>query len=456
MLARERIVDSIRNVYALYGFIPLQTPAIEHSDVLFGSAGETSQKEIFRVESPEGEHLGLRFDLTVPLARFIAQHPEIPKPFRRYQVSPVWRGDKPGKGRYREFTQFDIDSVGVPREVADAEIIACMCDALAKLGLRHLVRFSSRAILNLLLHFAGIEQELGVAVFRVIDKLEKIGLAHVRQELMDGYDDESGARIAGLGLRRSQVERIERFLALDGTRAEVIDKLRELFRHVPDSADEIAVIHNISEQLRAMGYGDDRVSIDLSIARGLSYYTGVVFEAIALDAPEIGAIIGGGRYDDLVERFGGGRIPATGASIGVDRLIDVMDRLGIGEGRKATARVLVTNLDPSLLTECLAMTQQLRDASIPAELYLGAEGGLKKQLRYGDYHQVPLALLYGSNEDAKGTVTIKDMVAGRKEAAGMLDRLEYLHERKSQYEVPRAELIAAVRRMLAEIEGGGG
>jgi histidyl-tRNA synthetase len=446
MLERERVIDIIRGVYQLYGFVPLQTPAIEHADVLSGSGGEESQKQIFRVSGPDSDHLALRFDLTVPLARFYAQHPELPRPFRRYQVSPVWRADKPEKGRYREFTQFDIDSIGVPSEVADAEIIACICDTLQKLGFRYQVRFSSRALLNLLLHFAGIPIELGIGVFRILDKFEKVGLEGVHEELMRSPDK------GGIGLLVSQVDRIERFLAIKGTRKEVIAQVRELFRQVHDAADEIAVVRNISDHLDAMGYHDDRVVIDLSIARGLSYYTGPVFEAVALDAPELGSILGGGRYDDLVERFGGGRVPATGASIGVDRLLDVMERLALTRGRKATARVLVTNIDPTLTSECLVMTKELRDAGIPTELYLGCERGVKKQLKHADACAIPIALLYGTNEHAHGTVTLKNLVEGRRDTAMIPERVEYLLERKGQREYPRTELVAAVKHMLSVMD----
>src|SRR5688500_5936307 len=206
MLARQRMVDVIRGVYENYGFVPLSTPAIEFLDVLSGSAGQEANQSIFRVTNPEKEELGLRFDLTVPLARVIAQYPELPRPFRRYQVASVWRADKPDKGRYREFTQFDLDSVGVVSEVADTEIIAGMCDTLGALNVGgYLVRFSGRAMLNLLLDFAGLPREMGVDVFRVLDKLDKVGLDKVRRELMDGYKDESGDTIRGVGLRAEQV-----------------------------------------------------------------------------------------------------------------------------------------------------------------------------------------------------------------------------------------------------------
>src|SRR6266542_2177167 len=300
MLARQRMIDTIRRVYELYGFVPLNTPAIEFLDVLSGSAGQEAQQSIFRVTNPENEALGLRFDLTVPLARVIAQYPNLPRPFRRYQVSPVWRADKPDKGRFREFTQFDLDSVGTESDVADTEIIAGMCDSLDALDVsRSLVRFSSRAMLNLLLEYAGISPEQGVDVFRVLDKLDKVGIDKVRLELMEGYKDESGDIIRGVGLSRDQVERIERFLNIRAdARRDVVAQVRELFASIDSAPAQIDVVERISNHLYALGYGDDRVALDLSIARGLAYYTGPVFEAILLDAPQFGSVFGGGRYDD--------------------------------------------------------------------------------------------------------------------------------------------------------------
>ncbi|HKR63633.1 MAG TPA: histidine--tRNA ligase [Thermoanaerobaculia bacterium] len=454
MLARQRMVDTIRGVYENYGFVPLSTPAVEFLDVLSGSAGQEAQSSIFRVSNPEKEDLGLRFDLTVPLARVIAQYPELPRPFRRYQVASVWRADKPDKGRYREFTQFDLDSVGVESEVADTEIIAGMCDTLSALNVgRYLVRFSSRAILNLLLDFAGIAHEQSVDVFRVLDKLDKVGLDKVKRELMQGYKDESGDTIRGLGLAADQVDRIERFLAIKSdSRREVVAQVRTLFAELEHATAQLDVVERISNHLYALEYDDDRVSLDLSIARGLAYYTGPVFEAILLDAPQFGSVFGGGRYDDLVTRFTGERIPAVGASIGVDRLLAALTHLGTIGTNKATARVLVTMMDAALREDYIAMTWELRRAGIPTELYLGTAKGPGKQLKYADQYDIPLAILYGSQEKENGTVTVKDMVAGRERAKPVADRKEYLAQRAGQVTFPRAELVASIQKMLAEIE----
>jgi len=453
MLARQAMIDTIRGVYELYGFVPLSTPAVEYLDVLSGSAGEEAQQSIYRVSTPEKEALGLRFDLTVPLARVVAQYKELPRPFRRYQVSPVWRFDKPDKGRYREFTQFDLDSVGVESEVADTEIIAGMCDTLSALNVgRYLVRFSSRAMLNLLLEYAGIGAEQGVDVFRVLDKLDKVGIEKVRLELMGGYKDESGDTIRGVGLEATQVERIERFLAIKPVnRNEVLAQLRVLFAGIPTAEEKIDVVASISNHLYALGYNDDRVAIDLSIARGLAYYTGPVFEAILLDAPQFGSVFGGGRYDDLVMRFLGESIPAVGASMGVDRLLAALDFLGALPKRKATAQVLVVNMDAALIDDYLQLTWELRRAGIPTELYIGTAKRMGAQLKYADQYEIPLAILYGSNEKQQGEVTIKDMAVGRAKADKLNDRSEWLAARPGQVTAPRAELIETIKKMLVGI-----
>ena len=452
MIARQRMIAAIQNVYELYGFVPVSTPAIEHLGVLSGSAGTEAQGSIFRVQGPDDDSLGLRFDLTVPLARLIAQYPDLPRPFRRYQVAPVWRADKPGPGRFREFTQFDLDSVGAPSEIADTEIIAGMCDTLTAIECGpYQVRFSSRRVLNLLMPLAGIDPGLAADVFRVLDKLDKIGIEKVRKELTTGYKDESGDTIAGVGLTPEQVGRIERFLAIRGeTREDILAGVSEVFSAVAGSAEAIGELSTISRHLASLGYREDRAVIDLSIARGLAYYTGPVFEAVLLDAPEFGSVFGGGRYDDLVLRFLGERVPATGASIGVDRLLAALIKLGRTGKRRATAHVLVTVIDAGLMDEYLAMTFELRRAGVPAELYLGSEKGLGRQIKYADRSGIPLVLIYGSDEKAKGTVTLKDLEAG---AAGALElqknRDQWRQLRPGQFEVARGDLVRAVKDFAA-------
>jgi len=468
MSARLWIIDTIREVYERYGFAPLSTPAIEYYEALTGSAGTEIQSTLFRVNNPDrgdnpgDDALGLRFDLTVPLARVISQYRDLPRPFRRYQVASVYRADKPDPGRFREFTQFDLDTVGAPTTVADVEIMSAMCDTLSALDVGpYQVRFSSRSILNLLLQFAEIPAEIevgkddvrpGTDVFRVLDKLDKIGAKKVRLELTTGYKDESGDDIPGLGLSSEQVDLIEQFLAIKSTdRNNVLTQLTELFAGVEGAQAEIDVLREMSDQLAMLGYGNDRVVIDLSIARGLAYYTGPVYEAILLDAPEFGSVFAGGRYDELVTRFIGEKIPATGASLGVDRLLAALIHLKRVKLEKTPTKVLVTMMDLALSNDYLEMTWELRQAGIPCEMFLGSKRkGIGKQMKYADSLDIPLAVMFGEDEKAKGIVTIKDLQQGRAESQEIEGREQWIRERPGQIEIPRGELVERIKALLAD------
>ena len=451
MIARQSLVDTVREVYENYGFSPLETPAIEYLDVLSGSAGQEAQQSIFRVDSPEEEPLGLRFDLTVPLSRVISQYQGIPLPFRRYQVSQVWRADKPDPGRYRQFTQFDIDSVGAPCGRADVEILAAICDAMTALDVGpYLVRFSSRTVLNLLLKRADIPEARAQDVFRVLDKLDKIGPDKVKLELTTGYTDSSGDRIRGVGLDPRQVGVIEEFLSIKGdTRSAVLAKLGSMFSEVEGSAEELTLIETLSSTLDLLGYHSDRVALDVSIARGLAYYTGPVFEAVLLDAPQFGSVFGGGRYDGLVARFGGPALPATGASLGVDRLLAAMEHLRSGAQRKTTAQVLVTVMDDTLSAECMLLGFDLRRAGIRTEIDVSG-GRLGKQLKRADKLGIPFAVLLGSNEAERGVVTIKQMAVAGQQGGAVGDHEAWKAARFGQKEVPRAEVADTLRALLNE------
>jgi histidyl-tRNA synthetase len=457
MHARQWIIETIREVYERYGYVPLGTPALEYLDLLTGSAGEDSDKQLFEVRGPDNERLGLRFDQTLSLARVVAQYPDLPRPFRRYQVAPVWRCDNPyeKRGRFREFIQFDIDAVGVESQLADLEMITAMCDVMTALkagGFR--VRVSSRRVLNLLMPFAGIPREKAADVFRVLDKLDKLGPERVRLELTTGYRDESGSPIPGLGFSPAQVTKMDQFLAIRADRREdALARVSELFREVPGAADEIEPLTGLSRQLDRLGYGDDQVVYDLSVARGLAYYTGTVFEAELLELPEFGAVCAGGRYDDLVLRFLGQRVPAVGTSVGVDRLLVALLELGRVPLRKSTAQVLVTVLDEQMMDEYLAMSYELRRAGVRTELYLGTEKRIGKQVRYGDQYEIPILVVCGADERARGEVQLKDMSVGRKRSAAVADRQQWRAERPGQFNIPRAEIVPAVKRLLAEIEG---
>ncbi len=456
MNARQKIIATIRQVYERYGFLPLDTPAQEYRVTLMGY-GEENTKQIFTFKNPEEEDVALRFDLTVPLARVVAQYPDLPLPFRRYQVALVWRADKPDPGRFREFLQFDLDSVGVTSNAADVEILSGMYDTLRALGIENFrVRFSDRKVLNSLLDYAGIPRDMSHSVFRVLDKLEKIGLDDIAAELTTGRTDLSGDKIPGLGLAAGSVNRIKEFLALpQGRRKDVLAGMAALFSAVPSAAEAVAELDFICSALDVLEIPDDRVALDLSIARGLEYYTGPVFEAILTDAPEFGSVFGGGRYDGLVERFLGRKIPAVGASIGVDRLFAAMLKLGLVQMVSSTAQVLVTVMEQNRMNDYLKLTRMLRAEGVNTELYLGDESTLGKQLQYANRQKIPVAIIIGSDEFANNEVTVKDLILGatvqdRKKTAKGKERDVWLAlSRKAQVKVPASEVVACVREILS-------
>ncbi len=449
MIARERMISAIKAVFECYGFVPVATPALEYKDTLLGY-GEEASKQIYLFEELEGNEVGLRFDLTVPLARIVAQYRELPRPLKRYQIQPVWRYDKPGPGRFREFIQFDIDIVGTSSMIADAEIISAMYDSLLALGLSEFrIRFSNRKVLNSLIAFAGIDSNLAHPVFRVLDKLEKQGLEAVKQELGPGRTDASGAEIRGLGLGQPEIHRIEEFLKLpQSTRSEAIDSLETLFRDLPGAEDGIGELKEIHDYLTSSDIPAQRVTIDLSIARGLDYYTGPVYEATLLDAREYGGILGGGRFDELIEQFTGERVPATGCSIGVDRLFSAMQKLEMIDLRPSTADTLVTVMVRDKIIEYQKIARRLRTAGIRAELYLGEETTIGNQLKYADRQAIPIAVIMGPDEFSKGEVSLKDLRVSKIEKVEIRDRKRWLEARLGQKTVPLENLVEEIRLLL--------
>jgi histidyl-tRNA synthetase len=354
--------------------------------------------------------------------------------------------------------QFDLDSVGTASVAADTERGCGMYDTLRALGIqRFKVRFSDRKILNSLLDFAGIPRSSAHDVFRVLDKLDKIGLPNVVAELMTGRVDISGDQIPGLGLSPTQVSRIKEFLALPGgRRKDVLAGLAHLFKSVDSAREGIAGLGAICDSLEALEISEGLVVLDLSIARGLDYYTGPVFEATLTDAPEFGSVFGGGRYDGLVERFLGRKIPATGASIGVDRLLAALQKLGLVDSAPSTAQVLVTVMEAGKLIEYEKLTRRLREAGINTEMYLGDEKSLGKQLQYANRQEIPVAVIIGSDEFSKGQVTVKNLKLGaelqdKKKSADGKQREEWLKlSRAVQVTVPRDDCIKQIREMLGK------
>lgn len=463
---RTEMLQAIAGVYHRYGFEALESAAVETVEALgkFLPDVDRPNEGVFAWqefdEKDNGDWMALRYDLTAPLARVYAQHRnDLPSPYRRFAMGPVWRNEKPGPGRYRQFYQCDADTVGTASMAADAEICAMLSDTLETVGIArgdYLVRVNNRKVLNGVLEAMGLAEDDGARdnVLRTIDKFDKVGEAGVRQLLTKGRLDASGAYIDGVGLSDEQAEPVIAFLTSKA--ADAAGTLANLRAAVGDSkigAEGIAELEQIGELLAAGGYGPDRIEIDPSVVRGLGYYTGPVYEAELtfeiLDDKgrkrQFGSVAGGGRYDDLVKRFTGQEVPATGISIGVDRLLAALREKG-----RITAEVkgpvVVTVMDKTRMADYQAMVAELRNAGIRAEVYLGNPKNFGNQLKYADKRNSPIAVIEGGDEKEKGVVQIKDLILGSKIAESAT--LEEWKERPSQFEVPRGDLVAKVREIL--------
>jgi histidyl-tRNA synthetase len=465
LLAERRMLETIREVYESYGFDPLETPVIEFADALgkFLPDQDRPNEGVFAFRDDDEQWLSLRYDLTAPLARFVAENYDaLPKPFRRYQVGQVFRNEKPGPGRYREFTQFDADTVGTASMLADAELCMMSCDTLERLGLadNYIVKVNNRKVLNGVLEAVGIPkgpegEGQRLAVLRAIDKLDRLGPDAVRDLLGAGRKDESGDFTKGANLSANAVVRVLAF-----TQASVEDRsafCNELERVVADSADGqagVAELRQIDATLSGAGYDAKRVRFDPSVVRGLAYYTGPVIEAeLTFEirnedgvTVRVGSVIGGGRYDDLVTRFKGVQVPATGISIGVSRLRAALASRGANED--VAGPVVVLAMDKDATSSYVAMAKELRAAGLRAEVYAGTSG-MKAQLKYADKRMSPVAVIEGSDERAKGVVTLKDLILGAEQAKDIKDRAQWASGATAQVTVPRGELVAAVKKIIA-------
>jgi len=396
MINRQRMIDTIQRTYEMFGFVPLDTPALERSDVL-GTDDPAFPMEVYKMKTGD-QSITLRFDLTVPLARVIAGYPELQKPFKRYQVGKVWRKEKPQAGRFREFLQFDADIVGSKSILADTEIVLLMCTTMKELGIdRFVVRFNDRKILNGLGEYAGFDSNQVKEVLRIIDKLEKIGLEAVVGELKNQ------------GLTDKAADKIVAFLNIRGGNFEILSQLKNIFSGIKVAEEGIGELQAIADNLVALGISQENWRIDISVARGLDYYTGPVFETTLLDLPEIGSVFSGGRFDGLIGRFTSTSTPAVGASVGVDRLYVALEKMGKIVPVSTLTQVLVTIFDDSLQRDSLLLAQELRKNGIRAELYLGDERTLKAQIIYAAKQNIPFIVIIGPNEKEQGIVKLKDM-----------------------------------------------
>ncbi|RWF16273.1 MAG: histidine--tRNA ligase, partial [Mesorhizobium sp.] len=464
--AVEKMMATIRSVYELYGFEPVDQPMIEYTDALgkFLPDQDRPNEGVFSFQDDDDQWLSLRYDLTAPMARFVAENFErLPKPYRSYRSGWVFRNEKPGPGRFRQFMQFDADTVGTPGVAADAEMAMMMADVMEALGIKrgdYVIRVNNRKVLDGVLEAIGLggDENVGrrLTVLRAIDKLDKLGVEGVRLLLGTGRKDESGDFTKGAGLDNVQAEAI-----LHATAKPELGDLGHPVSAVRASQsfnEGVAELSTIEDLVRAAGYGEDRIVMDRSVVRGLEYYTGPVYEAELLaEIPNeegkivrFGSVGGGGRYDGLVSRFRGEPVPATGFSIGVSRLMTALKNLSKLDMSAVVAPVVVLTMDKD--TESLGRYQklvaELRAAGIRSEMYLGG-AGMKAQLKYADRRGSPVAIIQGGDERAKGEVQIKDLIEGARMSAEIADNAEWRAARPAQVTVAESELVGEVRKILA-------
>ncbi|MBF0550727.1 MAG: histidine--tRNA ligase [Deltaproteobacteria bacterium] len=423
-LARERMLRTIEKVFRSFGFDPIETPAIEFYKTLAGEGGDVG-KQIFHVgctKQEEDDALALRFDQTVPFARLLAANPFDPKkrtgirlPWRRMVVGPVFRGERPQSGRYRQFCQFDADIAGTESMLADAEIIAMMYRTMKALGIeRFLIRINNRKILNGLAELVGISDGIEISsvditkeLMRILDKLDKIGIDRVLQELgkepHDSFDPAPHLSSDG-------IDKIKAYLAISGSNPAKLDQCQRVFSGIKVAEEGLEELRQITDYLAAMEIPVEHVQIDLSIARGLDYYTGPVMETILLDAPHIGSVFSGGRYNSLVSRFTGQELPAVGASIGVDRLFTALDHLkAIDRSQQTVTEVMILQLVPHREGDYLAIANELRVLGLNTEICLLDDTTFKGQFNFAISRGVNFVIICGSDEFEKQSVQIKNL-----------------------------------------------
>jgi histidyl-tRNA synthetase len=455
--ATRRMVEKIREVYERYGFEPVETPAMEFTDALGKLLPDQDRPNegVFSFQDDDEQWISLRYDLTAPLARYVAENFDaLPKPYRSYRFGYVFRNEKPGPGRFRQFMQFDADTVGSGSPAADAEMCMMAADTMEALGVprgSYVVKVNNRKVLD------GVRDALGIAddgqwltVMRAIDKLDRLGISGVQQLLGEGRKDESGDFTKGAGLKPDDIALVVGAIEQG---AEIDARLRDS-KIGQEGRDELDAI---SKLVTASGYGSDRIVIDPTVVRGLEYYTGPVYEVeLLLETKDekgrpvrFGSVGGGGRYDGLVSRFRGEPVPATGFSIGVSRLQAALTMIGQLDTRAEFGPVVVTVFDRDRVADYQKMVAELRNASIRAELYLGNPKNMGNQLKYADRRNSPCVIIQGSDEKARGEVQIKDLIEGAKAAAAIASNQEWRESRPAQVSAKEDELVAAVREVLA-------
>jgi len=401
MIPRERLIGIARKVYRSYGFSPIDTPTLEYLEILTGKGSEETDRQLYRFEDHGGRNVGMRFDLTVPLARFVAQHINtLGTPFKRYHIAPVWRGENTQRGRYREFMQCDFDTIGTLSVAADIETGLVINDLFEKIGFeRFTIHVNNRQVLTGLLEQIGVAEQ-ATAILRSLDKLTKIGPERTANEMVEAA-----------GITAEQAEQVLAITTLTGSNQEILDNLKPLVAQSELGTAGIGRLQQILDGLAAGGVPPERIKLDVSIARGLDYYTGVIFETFLDDLPEIGSVCSGGRYDNLAELYTKQQLPGIGASLGLDRLLAAMDELEMIEKVKTPADILVVYFEKDQLNKYLQIAADLRQAGWAVEVFPDAKK-MGKQLKYADGRGFQYALIAGGDELQRDVCQIKNLQTG--------------------------------------------
>jgi histidyl-tRNA synthetase len=423
MIPRERLIDTARRVYRSYGFSPIDTPALEYLEILSGKGSDETDKQLYKFQDHGGRWVGLRFDLTVPLARFAAQHVnELGVPFKRYHIASVWRGENTQRGRYREFMQCDFDTIGTLSVAADIETTLVIHDLFRSLGFGEFtIRLNNRMVLTGLLEKLGLADR-STAVLRALDKLGKIGPDAVAAEM-----------VAAAGASEEQAKQVLRLAELTGSNDEVLCQLDPLVAGNETGEIGVAKLREVIGGVTAAGVSEERIRLDVSIARGLDYYTGTIFETFLNALPGIGSVCSGGRYDNLAGLFTSQALPGIGASLGLDRLLAAMEELGMVEKVSTPAPVFIPFFDAAHLHDYLRLAAALRAAGVGVEVFPDAKK-LGQQLKYADRRGFRVALIAGGNEFASGTCQVKNLQTGEKRDISIADNA--------------AEIVAEVKKIL--------
>jgi histidyl-tRNA synthetase len=419
MIPREELLAKTRQVYRSYGFAPIDTPALEYAEILLGKGGDETDKQLYRFNDHGNRDIALRFDLTVPLARFVAQHSaELGLPFKRYHVGPVWRGENTQRGRYREFWQCDFDTIGTTSNAADIEAALVIHDLMQALGFeRFTIRINNRMVLNGLLEQLGL-QDKAKSLLIALDKLPKIGAEAVAQEMVEKA-----------AIVHEQAQRVLALAQTTGTNAEILERVQTEFGVNPKAAEGVRRLRELVDVAAEAGIARQRIRLDLAIARGLDYYTGTIYETFLDDLPGIGSVCSGGRYDNLAKLFTKQELPGVGASLGLDRLLAAMEELKLLPAAATPAAVLIVQFDSAKLGAYQAMGRTLRAAGIAVEVFPDAKK-IGPQLQFAEKRGFKVALIAGSAEFEQGVWKIKDLAT------------------RTETTVPAAEVVDAVRRLL--------